>query len=141
MLPTSLVPGSYTLEVKTNLPSATWELPRDPDQQTLVIAAPQVQHCGAATGKTLTANSPGSLKAALSLAGAHPGAVVVVEGTITLGNGDTLSVPNCTVLQGKDTQASAPHSAPHSRTETRGRGTKMAPAIQNRSEESSTCHV
>lgn len=106
-LPASLVPGSYTLEVKSNLPSATWQLARDPDQHALVIAAPLLpeQQCDSAS-KTLTANSAASLKQALAAARARKGgATVVVEGTIVLGNADMLTVPNCTVLQGKDREA------------------------------------
>eukprot|EP01050_Picozoa_sp_SAG11_P026699 SAG11_NODE_6493_length_1303_cov_1.672757_1_plen_363_part_01 len=102
MLPASLAPGSYTLEVKSNLPGATWQLARDPDQRKLAIAEPlaTTQQCDS-DSKIFSASSAASLKRALASAAASTGgATVVVKGTIALGNVDTLTVPNCTVLQG-----------------------------------------
>lgn len=101
-LPASLAPGSYTLEVKSNLPSATWQVARDPDQRTLPVAEHRTHQCDSG-GKTFTARSATSLKQALASAAArNGGATVVVEGTITLGIADMLTVANCTVLQGAD---------------------------------------
>ena len=39
ILPSTLAAGLYTLEVKSNLPNATWMAATDPDQRTLQIAA------------------------------------------------------------------------------------------------------
>lgn len=39
ILPSTLAGGLYTLEVKSNLPNATWMAATDPDQRTLQIAA------------------------------------------------------------------------------------------------------
>ena len=36
-LPSSLQGGTYTVELKSNLPNATWMLPADPDQHTVTI--------------------------------------------------------------------------------------------------------
>ncbi len=100
VLPNTLAPGSYSLEVKSNLPSATWQVARDPDQRTLAIAEPPVQQCDS-SGKTFTASTVTSLRQAFASAAARKGgATVVVKGTITLENADVLTVPNCTVLQG-----------------------------------------
>ena len=99
VLPASLRAGNYTLMVKGNLPSSTWQLARDPDQHTLTVATPTT--CDAA-GKTITATSAATLKQALAASRARPGGVtVVVEGTIVLTEKDgPLVLPQCTVLKG-----------------------------------------
>ena len=113
MLPASLAPGSYTLQVKSNLPSATWQVARDPDQRTLAIAEHNTHQCDSG-GKTFTASSVTTLKQSLASAAARKGgATVVVEGTITLGNADMLIIPNCTVLQGTAAEGVGPGGKEH----------------------------
>jgi hypothetical protein len=101
-LPRTLAPGRYRVEVRSNLPSATWETARDPDQHTLQVvghAAAAAARCDPA-GKTFVASSVASLKHALAAAAARElGATVVVKGTLVLGSADTLVVPNCTTLR------------------------------------------
>jgi hypothetical protein len=99
VLPASLHTGNYTMMVKGNLPSSTWELARDPDQHTLAIVAPTA--CDAA-GKTIMATSAASLKKALAASRVRQGgATVVVEGTIMLTEKEgPLVLPQCTVLKG-----------------------------------------
>ena len=99
VLPASLRAGNYTLMVKGNLPSSTWQLARDPDQHTLTVATPTT--CDA-VGKTITVTSAATLKQALAASRARPGGVtVVVEGTIVLTEKDgPLVLPQCTVLKG-----------------------------------------
>ena len=94
VLPASLRAGNYTLMVKGNLPSSTWQLARDPDQHTLTVTTPTT--CDAA-GKTITATSAATLKHALAASRARPGGVtVVVEGTIVLTQTDgPLVLPQC----------------------------------------------
>ena len=99
VLPASLRAGNYTLMVKGNLPSSTWQLARDPDQHTLTVATPTT--CDA-VGKTITVTSAATLKQALAASHARPGGVTVaVEGTIVLTQKDgPLVLPQCTVLKG-----------------------------------------
>ena len=100
-LPASLGAGNYTLMVKANLPSSTWELARDPDQHFLTVVVPAA--CNAA-GNIVTATSAAELHKALVTSRARQGgATVLVEGTITLSEKDgPLVLPQCTVLKGSD---------------------------------------
>ena len=105
MLPDGMKPGSYTLEVKGNLPSSTWEQARDPDQHTLVVA-PAVA-CSAES-KVTTVTSVASLHAALADAKTRTGgATIVVAGTLEFkqegsGSFPSIVLPQCTVLKGSN---------------------------------------
>ena len=104
-LPASLGAGNYTLMVKANLPSSTWELARDPDQHFLIVVVPTA--CNAA-GKIVTVTSAEELHKALATSRARQGgATVLVEGTITLTEKDgPLVLPQCTVLRGSNNSTS-----------------------------------
>jgi hypothetical protein len=79
-LPTLLPAGEYTLEVRSNLPSATWVLPRDPDQHTITIQAaltpygtdPAITQCNSAAGKTYEVHDRTTLFTAVAAANALP---------------------------------------------------------------------
>lgn len=102
-------PGNYTLEVKGNLPSSTWEQARDPDQRTLVVA-PAVA-CSA-DSKVTTVTSVASLHAALADAKTRKGgATIIVAGALEFkqeGSGafPSIVLPQCTVLKGSDHEQS-----------------------------------
>ena len=99
-LPASLKAGTYKLEVKSNLPSATWQTARDPDQHTATISA-KATNCSS-TGPTHAAHDRGSLLAALAAANkTRSGATVALAaGTITMRANDMLVLPQCVTFKG-----------------------------------------
>eukprot|EP00040_Diaphanoeca_grandis_P035013 m.219104 g.219104 ORF g.219104 m.219104 type:complete len:860 (-) comp33288_c4_seq1:71-2650(-) len=111
-LPSSITPGNYTIEVKTNLPHATWVTPRDPDQQTLTLTSADMAlpllNCSATASPTqLSAHDRDSLVAALAEAAAHVGATTIITltaGTFEMLHTDALRVPDCVLVRGSGMQ-------------------------------------
>jgi hypothetical protein len=104
VLPSTLKAGNYTLEVKGNLPSSTWEQARDPDQRVLVVTAAVA--CSA-DSKVTTVTSVASLHSALADAKARKGgATIIIAGTLEIKQGSgpfpdgSIALPQCTVLKG-----------------------------------------
>jgi hypothetical protein len=107
-LPDSLPPGSYFLETKSNLPTATWTQARDPDQRTLSVKSSENPYigvrvqCTADAGAPLEAKDRATLLAALSTAAKRKGGatIMVSAGKIMMQASDRIVIPECVILKG-----------------------------------------
>jgi hypothetical protein len=107
-LPASLAPGSYTIELKSNLPSASWTAARDPDQRILKVLDKEHAHsgvhyaCAPEATPPIVAKDRTELFAAINTARTRKGgaSVQITGGAILMRDTDTLVIPECVVLHG-----------------------------------------
>ena len=111
-LPNDLAVGDYLMEFKSNLPSATWVTARDPDQHSFTVYSPIVPFSSmtepcAPYGNVHTVTDRDSLLQVLSsLAGdqsGRGGTIQLSPGIYEMELGDSLTIPQCVVVQGSGT--------------------------------------